>query len=44
MPTEHLASDADVDMCAQAVAAELERREGREVQIVVALRNCRSGL
>lgn len=41
MPTEHLAGDADVDSYVQAAAAELERREGYEIALRVALQNCR---
>lgn len=41
MPTEHLAGDADVDSYVQAAAAELERREGYEIELRVALQNCR---
>ena len=41
MPTEHLAGDADVDAYVQAAAAEIERREGYEGQLVQALRNCK---
>lgn len=41
MPTEHLAGDADVDAYVQAAAAEIERREGYEDQLVTALRNCK---
>nr|WP_287916939.1 hypothetical protein [Comamonas sp.] len=41
MPTEHLAGDADVDTYVQAAAAEIERREGYEGQLVTALRNCK---
>ena len=44
MPTEHLAGDADVDVYVQAAAAEIERREGYEVQLVQALRNCKQPL
>lgn len=42
MPTEHLAGDAGVDAYVQAAAAEIERREGYEDQLVTALRNCKS--
>ena len=42
MPTEHLAGDADVDAYVQAAAAEIERREGYEDQLVTALRNCKA--
>ena len=41
MPTEHLAGNASVDAYVQAAAAELERREGYEIELRVALRNCR---
>lgn len=41
MPTEHLAGDAGVDAYVQAAAAEIERREGYEGQLVQALRNCK---
>lgn len=41
MPTEQLPVDADVDMYVQAAGAELERREGYEVQLTMALRNCK---
>lgn len=44
MPTEHLAGDADVDAYVQAAAAEIERREGYEDQLVTALRNCKQSL
>lgn len=44
MPTEHLAADADVDAYVQAAAAEIERREGYETQLVTALRNCKRPL
>lgn len=42
MPTEHLAGDADVDAYVQAAAAEIERREGYEVQLRAALRSCKN--
>lgn len=41
MPTEHLAGDAGVDAYVQAAAAEIKRREGYEIQLVAALRNCK---
>lgn len=41
MPTEHLAGDVDVDAYVQAAAAEIERREGYEDQLVTSLRNCK---
>lgn len=44
MPTEHLAADVDVDAYVQAAAAEIERREGYETQLVTALRNCKQPL
>ena len=44
MPTEHLPGDADVDAYVQAAAAEIERREGYEGQLVTALRNCKQPL
>jgi hypothetical protein len=44
MPTEHLAADADVDMYVQAAGAEMERREGYETELRVALANCKRPL
>lgn len=44
MPTEHLAADVDVDAYVQAAAAEIERREGFEIELVQALRNCKASL
>jgi hypothetical protein len=44
MPTEHLAGDTDVDAYVQAAAAEIERREGYELQLVTALSNCKQPL
>lgn len=44
MPTEHLADDADVDSYVQAAAAEIERREGYEIQLRGALSNCKQPL
>ena len=41
MPTEHLAGDAGVDAYVQAAAAEIERREGYEIQLRQALANCK---
>jgi len=41
MPTENLAGDVGVDAYVQAAAAEIERREGYEVQLRQALENCR---
>lgn len=40
MPTEVLQPGADVDQFAQAAMAEIERREGYEVQLVAALAIC----
>lgn len=40
MPTETLRPGADVDQFAQAAMAEIERREGYEVQLVAALVIC----
>lgn len=44
MPTEHLPTGADVDMYVQAAGAELERREGYEIQLRAALTNCKQPL
>lgn len=44
MPTEHLAGDAGVDAYVQAAAAEIDRREGYEIQLVAALHNCKHPL
>lgn len=44
MPTEQLSAGADVDMFVQAASAELERREGYEIQLRAALANCRRPL
>lgn len=44
MPTEHLPGGADVDMYVQAAGAELERREGYEIQLRTALANCKQPL
>lgn len=44
MPTEHLAGDAGVDAYVQAAGAEIERREGYEIELVQALRNCKQPL
>ena len=41
MPTEHLAGDADVDNFVRSAIAEIERREGYEEQLRVALGSCR---
>jgi hypothetical protein len=40
MPTDQLSADATLDQFVQAVAAEIERRQGYEVQLVTALRAC----
>jgi hypothetical protein len=40
MPTESLHPGADVDQFAQAAMAEIERREGYEVQLRTALQSC----
>ncbi|MBL7089519.1 MAG: hypothetical protein ISS20_11965 [Acidovorax sp.] len=40
MPTEALRPGATVDQFAQAAMAEIERREGYEVQLVAALEVC----
>lgn len=42
MPTEALRPGANVDQFAQAATAEIERREGYEVQLVSALEACRA--
>lgn len=44
MPTEHLAGDVDIDTFARAVIAEIERREGYELQLRTALGNCKQPL
>lgn len=44
MPTEHLPGDADVDAYVQAAGAEIERREGYEIQLRAALANCKRPL
>ncbi|GGH62073.1 hypothetical protein GCM10010975_26400 [Comamonas phosphati] len=44
MPIEHLAADVDVDTYVQAAGAELERREGYEIQLRAALANCKRPL
>lgn len=44
MPTQQLPAGADVDMYVQAAGAELERREGYEVQLRSALANCKRPL
>lgn len=40
MPTEALRPGATVDQFAQAATAEIERREGYEVQLIAALATC----
>lgn len=40
MPTESLRPGANVDQFAQAAMAEIERREGYEVQLIAALAVC----
>jgi hypothetical protein len=42
MPTEALRHGATVDQYAQASMAEIERREGYEVQLVAALVSCKN--
>ena len=42
MPTEGLASTATLDQFAQAAMAEIERREGYEVELLTALQACRT--
>ena len=44
MPTEHLAGDVDPDTWAKSVIAEIERREGYEGQLRVALSSCKKPL
>ncbi|WP_426304015.1 hypothetical protein ACN9MJ_13435 [Acidovorax facilis] len=44
MPTEALRPGATIDQYAQASMAEIERREGYEVQLVTALVHCRMPL
>lgn len=44
MPTDQLHEGADVDAYVQAAAAEIERREGYEIQLATALRNCKQPL
>lgn len=44
MPTDALPADAGVDAYVQAAAAEIERREGYEVQLLTALHNCKRPL
>lgn len=41
MPTDGLASTATLDQFAQAAMAEIERRDGYEGELLVALENCR---
>lgn len=42
MPTESLDGSATLDQFAQAAMAEIERRDGYEVELRTALENCRS--
>ena len=44
MPTDALPDDAGVDAYVQAAAAEIERREGYEAQLLTALHNCKRPL
>lgn len=44
MPTDALRAGATVDDFARAAMAEIERREGYEGQLIVALENCRRPL
>ncbi|MDH1499358.1 hypothetical protein [Comamonas terrigena] len=44
MPTDALPADAGVDAYVQAAGAEIERREGYEIQLVAALRNCKQAI
>ena len=41
MPTDSLGGGATLDQFAQAAMAEIERREGYEVELRTALENCR---
>lgn len=41
MPTDSLGGGATIDQFAQAAMAEIERREGYEVELRTALENCR---
>ena len=41
MPTESLGATTTLDQFAQAAMAEIERREGYEVELRTALENCR---
>lgn len=43
MPTEALTADAALDDFVQAAAAEIERREGYEVQLRAAIEACAGG-
>lgn len=40
MPTDQLPADVDVDTYVQAAEAEIQRREGYEIQLRMALANC----
>ena len=40
MPTNSLTPDSSLDQFVQAATAEIERREGYEVELVTALRSC----
>jgi hypothetical protein len=44
MPTEALPDDAEVDAYVKAAAAEIERREGYEIELRQALDNCKRPL
>lgn len=44
MPTAQLPDGADVDAFVKAAAAEIERREGYEIQLVAGLRNCKQSI
>lgn len=44
MPTDQLPVDVDVDTYVQAAEAEIQRREGYEIQLAAALRNCKQSL
>ena len=44
MPTEQLPAGADVDMYVQAAGAEIERWNGYEIPLRVALANCKRPL
>lgn len=41
MPTNQLPADVDVDTYVQAAEAEIQRREGYEIQLRQALANCK---